>query len=113
MKILTILTNEKTETTDKLEALQGFVTTVRTKYGNADKEIEACKVPTTNGYVPISLLTGDEKVVIAEAQIREVIAMTTAVVENTEGSMFDRVFEGYIAVNPILVNLDQETDSAY
>ncbi len=113
MKILNLLTNEKTETEEKLASLQGFVAKVRAKYGNTDKEIEAVKIPTTNGHVPISLLTGDEKTVVAEGEIREIIAMTTAVVENTDGAMFDRVFEGFVAVNPILTNLDQETDSDY
>ena len=113
MKILNTLNNEETTSAEKLAAVAAFVTAVRTKYGNNDKTIEACKVPTTNGFVPISLLTNDEKIAIAESEIREVIAMTTAVAENSEGSMFDRIFEGFIAVNPILVNLDQVSDSDY
>ncbi len=113
MKILNILTNEEVTSTEKVEAVMEFVTTVRAKYGNADKEITAVKVPTTNGYVPISLLTVNEKVAIAEGEIREIIAMTTAVIENAEGSLFDRVFEGFVAVNPVLVNLGETSDSEY
>ena len=113
MKILNTLNNEELTPAEKLEAVATFVRTVRTRYGNLDKTIEACKVPTTNGFVPISLLTNDEKITIAESEIREVIVMSTAVSENTEGSLFDRVFEGFVAVNPILVNLDQVSDSAY
>ena len=113
MKILNTLNNEETTSAEKLAAVAAFVTTVRTKYGNTDKEITAVKVPTTNGFVPISLLTEDEKITIAESEIREVVAMSTAVSENAEGSLFDRVFEGFVAVNPILVNLDQVSDSAY
>ena len=113
MKILNTLNNEETTSAEKLAAVAAFVTTVRTKYGNLDKEITAVKVPTTTGFVPISLLTNEEKIAIAESEIREIITMSTAVSENSEGSLFDRVFEGFVAVNPILVNLDQVSDSEY
>ena len=113
MKILTILANKDGSTEEKLEAVQALVTNVRKKYGNSDKTIEAVKVPTTNGHVSISLLTGDEKVAIADSTIRDIVAMTTSVVETEDGTMFDRVFEGYVAVNPVLTNLDQVSDSAY
>lgn len=113
MKILHTLTNEKTESADKVTAVQEFVSIVRKKYGNEDKEIEAVKVPTTNGHVSISLLTSDEKAAIAEAEIREIINLTTTVVEHTDGAMFDRVFEGFVAVNPVLTNLGQTSESEY
>ena len=113
MKILNVLNNEDTTTADKLEAVTTFVTNVRTKYGNTDIEIQTVKVPTTEGYTPISLLTNEEKVVVATSQIKDLISMTTAVIENTEGSIFDRVFEGFVAVNPVLVNLDEATESTY
>ena len=113
MKILNTLNNEELSTVEKLEAVKTLVTTVRTKYGNIDKTIEPVKVGTTQGMVPISLLTNDEKVAVATNEIKEIISMTTAVVENTEGTVFDRVLEGFIAVNPILVNLDMESDSSY
>ena len=113
MNILKTLGNEETSVTDKLTAVKDLVTKVRTKYGNIDKVIEPVKVPTTNGFVPISLLTDGEKVEIAGNEIREIVAMTTAIIENSDGSVFDRVIEGFIAVNPILVNLDMETDSDY
>ncbi len=113
MKILTILTNEKIESSEKVEALNAFVAVVRDKYGNTDKVIEPVKVPSTHGHVSISMLTQDEKAAVAEMEIREIVSITTSVVENTEGSMFDRVFEGFIAVNPVLTNLDQESESSY
>ena len=113
MKILNTLNNEETTSTEKLDAVKAFVTSVRTKYGNTDKDIQPGKVPTTEGYTPISLLSNDEKVAVATGEIKEIIAMTTAVVENTEGMIFDRVFEGFVAVHPILTNLDLESDSEY
>jgi hypothetical protein len=113
MKILNTLNNEETTSTEKLETVANFVKVVRERYGNADKEITPNKVYTSEGYVPISLLSNDEKVVVATQEIKEAIAMATAGTENTEGAIFDRVLEALIAVNPILVNLDMESDSAY
>ena len=113
MKILETLNNEKTSTTEKLAAVTALVETVRVKYGNTEVEIQAPKVPTTNEVVAIGLLTNDEKLAIATEEVKSAIAMASAVTENTEGAVFDRVFEGFVAVNPILVNLNQESDSEY
>ena len=113
MKILNTLNNEDTTVADKLEAVATFVNTVRTKYGNTESVIATVKVPTTEGYVPISLLTDKEKAAVATGEIKEIVSMTTAVVENSEGTVFDRVFEGFVAVNPVLVNLGEATESTY
>ena len=113
MKILETLNNEETKPTEKLEAIAAFVGTVRSKYGNTESEIQTVKVNTTDGQVPISLLSNEEKVAVATGEIKEIIAMTTAVSENSEGSVWDRIFEGFVAVNPVLVNLNESTDSAY
>ena len=113
MKILNTLRDEELKTGKKLEAVTKLVDKVREKYGNADKEITPVKVSTTNGAVPISLLTDAEKVAVAASEVESIIAMTTVVVESNEGAVFDRVFEGYVAVNPILCNLDMESESSY
>jgi len=113
MKILETLNNEESTTADKLAAVKTFVESVRTKYGNTDKEIQPAKIATSEGHIPISLLSNEEKVAVATGEIKEIIAMTTAVTENTEGAIFDRVFEGYVAVHPVLTNLDMVSDSEY
>ena len=113
MKILETLNNEEMSAKKRLKAVTALVETVRAKYGNTEVEIQAPKVPTTNGMVAISLLTNDERLAIATDEVKEVIAMASAVAENVEGSVFDRVFEGFMAVNPILVNLGQESSSEY
>jgi len=113
MKILETLRNKKVKADSKLEAVTKLVGKVREKYGNSDKEIQAVKVNTVNGMVPISLLATNEKVVVATNEIESIIAMTTAVVESNEGAVFDRVFEGYVAVNPILCNINTKSDSSY
>jgi len=113
MKILEILRDEELKGKDRLKAVSKLVDKVREKYGNSDKEIQPVKVNTTNGMVPISLLATDEKVIVATNEIESIIAMTTAVAESNEGSVWDRIFEGYVAVNPILCNINQETESEY
>ena len=113
MKILATLSNEKMENEEKLEAVGKFVAAVRKQYGNADADITAKKVATSDGLIPISLLSPSEKVAVATAEVKQIIQMATAGTENIEGSIFDRVLEALVAVNPILTNLDQTTDSAY
>jgi len=113
MKILKLLGNEEAGTTEKLEAVQAMVGTVRGAYGNTDEVIDPIKVHTADGYVPLSLLTDGEKVAIATLQIKSAVAGATVVTEETQGAKFDRIFEAQIAVNAILCNLDAKTDSAY
>ena len=113
MKILAILSDEKMENDKKLAAVGKFVGTVRKQYGNADADITAKKVATSDGLIPISLLSPAEKVAVATAEVKQIIQMATAGTENVEGAVFDRVLEALVAVNGILCNLDQETDSAY
>lgn len=113
MKILNTLKNEETPAAEKLDAVQELVNKVRVKYGNTETDIQPVKVPTTEGMVFLNLLDNEEKVAVATGEIKEVISMATAITENTEGVIFDRVFEGFVAVNPILCNLDQESDSDY
>jgi len=113
MKILATLSNEKIENEEKLNAVNEFVAAVRKQYGNTDAEIPAKKVATFEGMVPISLLSPDEKIAVATNEIKQIISMATAGTENADGVVFDRVLEALVAVNGILCNLDQETDSAY
>jgi hypothetical protein len=113
MKIINTLNNEALSSTEKLEAVKNLVATVRAKYGNTDKNIQPAKVYTTDGYVPINLLGNAERVAVATQELKEAITMATAGAEDTEGAVFDRIFEAVVAVNPILVNLDMESDSSY
>ena len=113
MKILKLLGNEEATVTEKLEAVQAMVGTVRGCYGNTDEVIDPIKVHTADGYVPLSLLTDGEKVAIATTQIKAAVAGATVVAEETQGAKFDRIFEAQIAVNAILCNLDAKSDSDY
>ena len=113
MKLLKKLGNEELSTTAKLETIKKFVAKVRKAYGNEDVEIDAVKVRTADGFVPLSLLTDGEKVAVATSNIKAVVANATIVTESTQGSKFDRVIEGMVAVDPILCNLDAESDSEY
>ena len=112
MKILKKL-NSELPADDKLTAINKFVTKVRVEYGNDDVEISPVKVHTTEGYVPLSLLTSQEKVAVGTQEIRNAVAQATIITEDNEGAKFDRVIGGIVAINAILSNLDAESDSQY
>ncbi len=113
MKITKLLGNEETATEVKLEGINTFVSTVRAAYGNAEDTIDPIKVHTVDGYVPLTLLSDEEKVAVAYQQIKNAIAQATIVTEDVQGAKFDRLIEGLVAVDAILCNLDAKTDSAY
>ena len=113
MKIIEILSDEKLSGKKKLKAINTLVDNVRGVYGNEDVKIESVKVNSANGFVTIGLLTTDEKVAVAEQAIRSAISMATAVTEATEGAIFDRSLEAFIATDALLTNLDEESESSY
>lgn len=115
MKILNTLAETGDEATAevKLKAVAKLVDAVRAVYGNEDAEITAVKVNSAEGMVSVGLLTNDEKVAVATQAIKKCISQATVVAENTEGGVFDRAFEAAVATHPLLVNLDEKSDSAY
>jgi len=113
MKILNVLGNTETSATEKLTAVNALVSTVREKYGNTELAIQPKKVHTTEGIVSINLLNDEEKVAIAIQEIRHIVMSATATTEQTEGAIFDRMFESLVAINHILTNLNQSSDSVY
>ena len=113
MKIIEILSDDKLSGKKKLRAINSLVDGVRGVYGNEDVVIESVKVNSVNGFVTIGLLTTDEKVAVAEQAIRSAISMATAVTEATEGSIFDRSLEAFIATDALLTNLNEKSESQY
>jgi hypothetical protein len=113
MKIIEIIADNEVSAKNKLKAIKSLVKEVRATYGNEDADIPSPKISTVNGNVDINLLTTDEKVAVAEGEIRRCISQASAVTENVEGSLFDRAFEFAVAVNPVLVNLNKKSTSKY
>jgi hypothetical protein len=113
MKILNVLGNTEISATEKLTAVNALVSTIREKYGNTELTIQPEKVPTTEGMVSINLLNDEEKVAIVTHEIRHIVMDATAETEQTEGVIFDRMFESLVAINPVLTNLNQSSDSVY
>ena len=113
MRIIEVIADEEVSAKDKLKAIKNLVKEVRATYGNEDQNIPSPKIATVNGNIDINLLTADEKVAVAENEIRRCISQASAVAENVEGSLFDRSFEFSVAVNPILVNLHKKSTSKY
>lgn len=113
MKIIETLSKEKVSASDKLKAVKALVKNCRAEYGNEEAVITTVKVNSVNGMVSVGLLTKSEKIAVAEQQIRRCISTATAVAENKEGAVFDRAFEFAISTNPLLVNLNEKSDSKY
>ena len=113
MTISQILDDTESSAAEKLSELGSVITKARKAYGNEELEIAIPKVPTTDGYVTMQLLSADDKLVLASTEIRNIIINVTAGTELTEGVVFDRQLEFYLAINPILVNLGATTKSAY
>ena len=113
MKILETLQNEDVKAPEKLQAVVDLVSTIRKKYGNGDKEVEPSKVSTTDGNVPVTLLTTEEKVAVAQSAIKNAALQATAICEGAEAAVFDREFERIIAVDSVLSNLNKSSDSQY
>ena len=113
MRILETLSNEEITGAEKLKSIISLVDVIRAKYGNTDEETETTKVATAEGYVGINLLTTDEKVAVATGRIKTCISRATAEAEDCKGSVFDREFERFVAVDAVLTNLGMESDSEY
>ena len=113
MKIIEVIADNEVSAKDKLKAVKRLVAEVRATYGNEDVDIPSPKISTVNGNVDINLLTTDEKVAVAERELRRCISQASAVTENIEGSLFDRTFEQCIATNSVLVNLNKKSTSKY
>lgn len=112
-KLTDIFADKDMKAEDKVVAIAEVVATARKNYGNTELTITAPKVPTTEGNVDIKLLKAEDKVAIAEQQVRNIIAKVVAGTECTEGVIFDRQVEFYLAINPVLTNITAATDSDY
>ena len=113
MKILETLQDQKVSAKKRLKAVLELVASTREAYGNTDAEITPRKVNSTDGVVPVSLLTPDEKVAVATQAIKNAIAQATSINEAVEGSVFDSEFERIISVDAVLVNINASSDSKY
>ncbi len=113
MKIIEKITNEETPVKERLKTLTGMIKDIRSTYGNEESIITAVKVNSVNGMVAIGLLTKEEKLAVGEQALRSCISRATAVTENTEGALFDRTFEAFVACDPLLSNLTEKSDSQY
>ena len=113
MKILNTLQDEELKANKKLKAVHDLVTATRERYGNKESEITPRKVNTTDGQVPVSLLTDQEKVAVATTAIKNAISQATAITEGVEGAVFDSEFERIVSTDAVLVNLDAKSDSKY
>lgn len=113
MTITEILASEDISTREKLENIGTKVTAIREKYGNTEVTIPSPEVVTTSGIKPFAMLSQDDRLALVEREIDRIRTNAYEDSQNTEGIVLDRRIEEYIAINPILNNLQISLGSSY
>jgi len=106
----------------RVAQLAEAVAIARADYGNEGEVIPVCSICTTEGSIPFSQLTADDKLALAEREVATIRTDTNELVSVLEGyGLSDKLtldaIEEYqaatIATNPILTNLTVESKSKY
>ena len=97
----------------KLQDVATLVSSIRTKYGNRDVEIDMPEVNTDSGIMKLSYLSNEDKLELAKRCIKDAIIVAAEEVEANQGTLFDRVVEQIVATSPVLCNISSSTGSAY
>ena len=113
MTFAQILTDEDTSDETKLTKVSSLVKEIRETYGNSDVVLEALEVNTADGIKLITFLSAKDKLVLAERVIKAITTDAYEDVQQAKGVSFDRRFEEYVAINPILSNLETSNGSKY
>ena len=113
MTFTQILTDEGTSDEVKLTKISNLVKEIRETYGNSDVVLEAPEVNTADGFRLLTFLTAKDKLALAERVIKAITTDAYEDVQQAEGVSFDRRFEEYVAINPILSNLETSNGSKY
>lgn len=108
-----ILNQEKPVASEQLTAITAIINTARKAYGNADAEVATPKVNTTEGMVDLKYASAKDKVALVRREVSTIRAKAIETVEATEGAQLDKEIERLLSINPILVNLAAESESAY
>ena len=112
-KLREIFTNEDITASEKVGAIASIVEKAREKYGNKDMEITMPEVATCEGITDLSLMSDDDRIVIAERVVKAIIREATEITKEEEGIVLDKEIERLVATNPFLVNLSETVDSEY
>ena len=113
MTFTQILTDENTSDEVKVTKISNLVKEIRETYGNSDVVLEAPEVNTADGLKPITFLTAKDKLALAERAIKAITTDAYEDVQQDKGISFDRRVEEYVAINPILSNLQTSNGSKY
>jgi hypothetical protein len=113
MRLTEILDNKETPAAEKLKQLFNVVIKAREAYGNIETVLTSPIVNSTEGYVDMKYLSAEDKLALAQQQIRYITTEVIAITDTTEGTVFDREFERLLAVNSTLSNLTTTVDSKY
>ena len=112
MTITEILSSDK-PATEKLSAISEIVSTIREKYGNTEDTIPSREVVTASGIKPFAMLSQDDRLALVEREVDRIRTNAYEDSQNATGIVLDRRIEEYIAINPVLNNLNITLGSSY
>ena len=113
MSITKILSDKDLDPSVKLERVAEIVAKARDTYGNADADIPAAKVNTTNGVMGFEFLEDEGKVAVLRDEATKLKAKAIEYVENHPGSNMTRKVEELLATNPYFANISAGTGVEY
>jgi len=113
MTIKEILANGETSAQTKLKEISEVVKTIKEIYGNSNVELKVPEAVTVDGCKPITLLTAEDKVALVTKEFNTIVTNAYEDTQLAEGLVLDRRIEEYVAINPILSNIQTSNNSKY
>lgn len=113
MKLTEIFTNEDLAAEEQVKQIEEVVARARVNYGNTEAEITPPEVNTINGIEDIEVLSDNDRVVIAESEVQNIITVSREYCKAFEGAVLDRKIEELLAISPVLNNLGLKVESSY
>ncbi|MFA7029621.1 MAG: hypothetical protein WC179_05060 [Candidatus Cloacimonadaceae bacterium] len=113
MTFTELFQDKELKASEKLSKLTDLVSKVRSAYGNSDVDIDVPYIHTVDGNVKITYLQPEDKVKLAEREIRSITIQAVETMESNQGVILDKEIERLVSTNDVLCNLASSTDSKY
>ena len=113
MSLTKILSEKDADAEDQLLRVADIVGQDRNTYGNADVDIEAPSVDTTEGRMSFVHLEAAGQVALLRKQVSLIKAAAVEFVETNPGASMDKKIEELLAINPYFANVGNGTKFAY
>ena len=112
MNLTELFSNEEMTAAAKLEGIAEVVASAKKAYGNEDSEIGEPAIPSTDGFTAISMISPEGKVELAKAEVA-CIKANAYEDSQTDGVVFNKRIEEYLAISPVLTHITATVDSEY